>query len=76
MSPKLPVITPKELIRALQKTGFRIHNQKGSHITLKHQDYPNRRVIVPFHNRDMKRGTLSGILKDAGLTINTIEKLL
>lgn len=76
MSPKLPIITPKQLISALLKAGFIIHHQKGSHVTLKQTGSPNRRVVVAIHNKDLKKGTLSSILKDADLTIDEINELL
>ncbi|NQS98760.1 MAG: type II toxin-antitoxin system HicA family toxin [candidate division Zixibacteria bacterium] len=76
MTPKLPVITPKRLIRSLEKAGFFVHHQRGSHITMRHSDFPDRRVIIPCHSRDLKKGLLKGILKDAGLTAEDLRELL
>ena len=71
---KLASIRPKDLVRALGKLGFYKHHQVGSHATFKHPD--GRRTTIPMHNREFKRGTLHGILKDIGLTIEELKKLL
>jgi len=76
MSPKLPTVTPRQLVRALERTSFFVHHQKGSHITLKHPDFPGNRVVVPYHNKDLKKGTLHYILDQAGLTIEQFMELL
>ena len=76
MNPKLPVITSKQLLSALQKAGFIIHRRKGSHISLKHPGPPIRIVFLPFHNVDMKKGTLKSALRQAGLTVNQLIELL
>ena len=64
---RLPVLTPRELVAALKRAGFVEHRQRGSHLFLRHSatDLP---MMVPIHARDLKRGTLKGILKQAGLT--------
>lgn len=65
--PKLPVIKSKELLKILHKMGFYEHHQVGSHIQLKHPD--GRRVTVPFHLQDIRKGTLKGILDDINITV-------
>jgi len=75
MSPKLPVVKPREVIRALEKAGWRIHRQKGSHISMHKQGVPNL-VVIPLHTRDLPKGTLHGILEDAELTVEQFLKLL
>jgi predicted RNA binding protein YcfA (HicA-like mRNA interferase family) len=67
--PKLPVVSARNCIDALEKLGFYIARQKGSHITLR-CDEPSGRVTVPSH-KELKPGMLKRILKDAGL--NTQE---
>jgi predicted RNA binding protein YcfA (HicA-like mRNA interferase family) len=67
---KLPVVKPKEVVRALQKAGFYIHHQTGSHARLLHATDPERRVTVPIHNKDLPKGTLASILRQAGLTLD------
>jgi len=76
MTRSLPVIRPKEVIRALERAGFFIQRASGSHYILKHPTKPTLRVTVPFHNRDLKRGTLQSIVKQAGFTNEEFLKLL
>lgn len=61
-----PSVKPKELLRILEKQGFNVHHQTGSHIILKNND--DTRVIIPFHNKDLKMGTLLSIIKQANLS--------
>lgn len=61
-------------MRALVKLGFHKHNQVGSHATFKHAD--GRRVTIPLHNRELKKGLLHGILKDASVSIEEIKELI
>jgi predicted RNA binding protein YcfA (HicA-like mRNA interferase family) len=72
---KLPVVKGKECVRALQRGGFSIDRQKGSHITLIRDD-PFARTTVPNHNKPLKPGTLRQIIKDAGLTVEEFTALL
>ena len=76
MSGKLPAITPRKLIKALEKAGFEVHHIAGSHHILRHKDGGKLRITVPFHNRDLKAGTLHRIIKDAGLGIDELLDLL
>jgi predicted RNA binding protein YcfA (HicA-like mRNA interferase family) len=76
MKRTLPVIRPKELIRVLQRAGFYVHHVSGSHYVLKSPSHHTLRVIVPFHSRDLKRGTLQSIVKQAGFTNEEFLKLL
>ncbi|MBE6043555.1 MAG: type II toxin-antitoxin system HicA family toxin [Clostridium thermopalmarium] len=57
---------PQELIKLLTKEGWQIKNQRGSHIYLVHQTKPGK-ITIPYHNKDLKPGTLNSILKQAGL---------
>ncbi|MEK9139647.1 MAG: type II toxin-antitoxin system HicA family toxin [Nitrospirota bacterium] len=69
MSRRLPSLTPKEVLRALQRAGFFVHHTSGSHYILKHPDRPALRVTVAFHNRDLKRRTLESIVEQSGLSV-------
>lgn len=73
MAGKLPVLKPKQVIRALERTGFYVHHTTGSHYILKKD---NLRVTVAYHNRDLKPGTLAAIIKAAGLTVEDFLDLL
>ena len=53
-----------------------MHHVSGSHYVLKHPDKPARRVTLPFHSKDLKRGTLLAIIEEAGLGIDAFIDLL
>lgn len=67
---KLPILKPQEVLRALQRAGFVIHHQTGSHARLIHAVHAARRVTVPIHNKDLPRGTLASIIRQSGLTLD------
>ena len=76
MSERLPTIKAKDLVRVLQKDGFHLAHQKGSHATYKHPT-TQRRVTIPIHpGQDLKRGLLRGILNDLNLTPEEFLKRL
>lgn len=72
---KLPVIKPKQAIRALLKAGFYIHHQRGSHIVLKHPGDPVKRIVIPYHNKDLKRAIIKDILNKSNLSMEEFTKL-
>ena len=75
MTTKLPILKADELIRALEKAGFRLIRQKGSHMRMKHRD--GRVVTVPVHpGRDIGRGLLRKVLRDAELAREEFMALL
>lgn len=74
--PRLPVLNGREVIRALERAGFVLDEIEGSHHVLIHESMA-RRVSVPVHGgRDLKPGTLRGIIRDAGLTVDEFVALL
>ena len=77
MSPRLPAVNARKLLRALDRAGFVVLRTKGSHYILEHPDQPIKRVTVPYHgSRDLPIGTVRNILKQAGLTIEEFRQLL
>jgi predicted RNA binding protein YcfA (HicA-like mRNA interferase family) len=76
MSERLPALTPRDVLSALQRAGFFIHHTTGSHHFLKHPAKPALRVSLPYHRKDLKRGTLRSILRQAGFTPEEFLKLL
>ncbi len=74
MPRKLPILSGAELVKVLEKAGFFVHHQKGSHIILKRREPPHIRVVVPAH-REIRRGLLRGIISEAGLTREEFLKL-
>ena len=76
MSPKLPVISGADLIRALAKFGYETVRQKGSHVRLRHSTVPQRLpVTVPLH-AEIAFGTLRRILRDATITVEELLSVL
>jgi predicted RNA binding protein YcfA (HicA-like mRNA interferase family) len=63
-------------MRVLRRAGYVPHHIRGSHHYFRHPDRPGILVTVPFHNRDLKRGTLRAILRQAGLTAADVRDLL
>ncbi|MBI4994674.1 type II toxin-antitoxin system HicA family toxin [Candidatus Peregrinibacteria bacterium] len=75
MSDRLPQLKPKEFLRALEKLGFVFRRQTGSHVILRHSE-TKQIAIVPVHARDIKRGLLFGILKQANISPEELQKVL
>jgi mRNA interferase HicA len=59
-------MTSAEMIKHLQKHGFEIISQNGSHVKLRNTE-TERTIIVPYHAKDLKKGMEQAILKQAGL---------
>ncbi len=74
--PDLPAVRPREVVAALGRAGFLVHRQVGSHVSLRHRTDLALRVTVPMHNRDMKEGTLRGILRQADVSPEEFMALL
>jgi predicted RNA binding protein YcfA (HicA-like mRNA interferase family) len=73
MSSKQPVINAKELIKSLEKKGFVFVRQSGSHAIYKNSE--DIKVTVPIHGKkDLGKGLLRQIMKDAGLTNEDLHK--
>ena len=64
----------RRVMAALQKAGFHVRRQKGSHIILR-RDNPFAQIVLPAH-KSIDTGTLSAILQSAGLTTDTFLELL
>jgi predicted RNA binding protein YcfA (HicA-like mRNA interferase family) len=73
---RLPALTAREVIRALERAGFVVSRQSGSHCRLIHATDPARKITVPVHSGDLKRGTLRGIIAQAGFAVDEFLKLL
>lgn len=73
--PKLPIISGMEAVKALSKIGYEADHQTGSHIILRQNKYPHRRLTVPNH-KEIAKGTLRGLIKQAGLTLEEFIELL
>ncbi len=64
--PKLPVMTARELVKYLEKNGFVEDRQTGSHKIFYHPT-TGKRAVVPFHMKDLPKGTLAAIIREAGI---------
>ena len=69
--PKLPALTPKKIIIILKQNGFLLDHSTGSHFIFYHPA-TKRRVTVPYHSKDLPKGTLLSILNQSGLTRNDL----
>jgi len=72
---KLPVVSGRHLVKALAKIGYEFDDQRGSHMFLRHRDPPHRRLTVPDH-KEIAKGTLRNILRESGLTVEQLVRLL
>ena len=70
--PKLPDVSGKEARRALERLGFVFRRQSGSHVILRRG---SRGCVVPMH-REINRGTLKGILDQAGVSVEEFVEAL
>ncbi len=71
---RLPRLAGRECVTALQRAGFLVKRQHGSHVVLR-RDAPFAQVVVPDH-KELDRGTLRAILRAAGLSVEEFTKLL
>jgi predicted RNA binding protein YcfA (HicA-like mRNA interferase family) len=74
MSPSLPVVSGRDAVSALEKAGFRVIRQKGSHMIVR-RDNPFAQVTVPDH-KVLDRGTLRSIIRQSGLSLNEFIALV
>ena len=72
---KLPVLSGEQVCKILGKIGYHTDHQTGSHIILRQEDTPHRRLTVPDH-KELAKGTLRAIVRQAGLTLDEFKKLL
>ena len=70
---RLPVLSGRTAVGALRKLGYETDHQTGSHIILRHPS--SRRLSVPDH-RELAKGTLRALIREAGLTKEQFMELL
>ena len=73
--PKLPILSGKEVVKLLVKLGYAVDHQTGSHIILRQNKDPHRRLTIPNH-KEIAKGTLRAIIRQAGLRREEFLKLL
>ena len=74
MNPHQPVISGRRLVKVLEAEGWEVTRQRGSHVRLR-KDGRRLALVVPLH-RELKKGTVAGILRDAGLRPEDLRRLL
>ncbi len=76
MSPLLPQVKARDLIRVAKQLGFELDRQKGSHAIF-YRASDKARVVIPVHaGRDIKPRTLHGIIEDMRITPEKFKELL
>lgn len=75
MTEKLPAVTPKQLLRVLEKKGWQVDRIRGSHHVLVHPEQ-KRALVIAVHNRDLQSGTVTAILRNAGISRDEFRTLL
>ena len=73
---KLPALLARDIIRALEKAGFVIVRQRGSHIRLVHRDDPIRFATVAMHGSDVPRKDVASILRQSKISKEEFLRLL
>jgi predicted RNA binding protein YcfA (HicA-like mRNA interferase family) len=75
VTPRLPRLTARQIVSVLEKVGFFLARQSGSHMIYKNA--AGKRVTVPFHaSKTLHPKVLKSILRDADLTVERLEELL
>jgi len=72
---RLPVVSGKDVAKAFRQLGYEFDHQTGSHMILRQQEPPFRRLTVPAH-RELAKGTLRALIRQAGLTVAEFVELL
>jgi len=72
---RLPRASGREVVKALGSAGYESDRQRGGHIVLRQGVEPHRRLVAPDH-KELARGTLRAIIRQAGLTVEEFIELL
>lgn len=76
MTPRLPAVTAKEVVRVATRVGFVFDRQKGSHAVY-YRERDKARITVSIHaGKTLKPKTLAGIIEDMGLTVEEFQSYL
>ena len=73
--PKLPVVTYRRLLKVLEKSGFQLDRTTGSHFIF-YNKVNKTRVTIPFHRKEIPKGTIMSILREMGISKKELLKLL
>lgn len=73
--PKIPPINSNQLIKILERQGFKVIRQKGSHVILINDE--KTRIVIPMHpGKEIKPGLCRAILREAGINREKLLRLL
>ena len=76
MSPRLPVVSGEDIVKFLEKIGYNVVRQRGSHLRLKHPMNASRKPLtIPLH-KEIKPGLLRKIINDTALSVDEFLQLL
>ncbi len=75
MGNRLPQMTPREMIRAIERLGFRLVRSSGSHQSF-WNPVTKRMTVIAMHSAELKRGAMFGILKQAGISEEELRRVL
>lgn len=72
---ELPRVSGREAVKAFGKIGYELDRQRGSHIVLRQKQPPHRRLTIPDH-KELRKGTLRALIRQAGLSVDEFVGLL
>ena len=72
---QLPVVSGRDAVEALCQMGYEIDHQTDSHMILRRATVLNRRLTIPDH-KELAKGTLRAVIREAGLTVDEFAALL
>ena len=72
---RLPVVSGAQAVKAFGKVGYVVDRQRGSHVLLRHAEWPHRRLSVPKH-KEVAKGTLRTLIREACLSVDEFVGLL
>ncbi len=72
---RLPVVSGEQAAKAFRRIGYELSHQTGSHMILRSTTPPHRHLSIPNH-RELSKGLLRGLIRDAGLTVEEFTRLL
>ncbi|MBU2100871.1 type II toxin-antitoxin system HicA family toxin [Candidatus Micrarchaeota archaeon] len=74
--PKFPVVSGKQVIKALEKLGFDFVSQKGSHVKLRKTDSDGKKTVIVPLRPVIRTGTMKSVLRQSHLNLEELQKFL
>ena len=71
--PRLPALSPRKIVELLESKGFVLHRTKGSH-RIYFNPETEKRVVIPCHKKELPKGTLLEILRQAGISADELRR--